>query len=628
MRLAVAASLTLLLSACITAPAGYQALVRDVVDTDGDGYAEEGLEERGAELGLEPGDCDDEDPDVNPGADDVLYDGVDDDCDAFTSDSDGDGDGFDAIEVDGDDCDDTDPSVNPAADESWYDGVDQDCTGGSDYDADGDGEDHIDHGGADCDDDDPEVTGAFTFYEDLDGDGYGTTEILACAQPADSAQLDGDCDDSTSERAPDLDEECDDGLDNDCDDTTTCRWDGDVLLDHGVRLSGDAGSGFGNGVAPLGDVDGDGVADFILGAPNEGHGCAHIYRGGTRAPTSPWRSICDEGSEYEFAYSVGGGRDADLDGANEYLVGESSGAVYLYDGASGTEVAVFGSVQMGRPSLIQSLSGAPYPDLLTGDSFGMDVGGHVYLFQGMEGGWSGSYTESDAIAVMRDEEAGLFAATFGTADLSGDGLPDVAVGDPDADAGGFDAGAVFVFEGPVESTLGPADASTSLLGEDAGDKAGSGICAGDLDGDGAADLVVTGLGASAGTTWVLMSADQPDELADAGLRVEASSADEGVGYGCAVGDFDGDGAADLALGTPANGAGGSYAGGLLVVWGPASGTALPGTTLAGDTPGELAGFRAANLGDFDGDGTDDLLLTATASSEADGAVYLIFGRGL
>ncbi len=71
--------------------------------------------------------------------------------------TDADEDGYDAEHWGGDDCDDDDPDVNPGATETWYDGVDSDCSGGSDYDADGDGEDAEDHGGADCDDTDASV---------------------------------------------------------------------------------------------------------------------------------------------------------------------------------------------------------------------------------------------------------------------------------------------------------------------------------------------------------------------------------------------------------------------------------------------------------------------------------------
>jgi len=85
-------------------------------DDDGDGWSENG------------GDCDDADPAVFPGADE-LVDGVDQDCDHFVDDEteiwDDDGDGW--TEVAGD-CDDGNPWVRPGASE-LVDGVDQDCDG-------------------------------------------------------------------------------------------------------------------------------------------------------------------------------------------------------------------------------------------------------------------------------------------------------------------------------------------------------------------------------------------------------------------------------------------------------------------------------------------------------------------
>jgi len=89
-----------------------------VTDGDGDGYD-------APEFGGD--DCNDEDADVNPGADEIWYDGTDQDCDG--NDTDQDSDGFDAEETGGDDCDDENPDVNPGVADPIADGVDRDCDG-------------------------------------------------------------------------------------------------------------------------------------------------------------------------------------------------------------------------------------------------------------------------------------------------------------------------------------------------------------------------------------------------------------------------------------------------------------------------------------------------------------------
>ena len=113
-------------------------------DIDGDG------------LLASEGDCDDLNAGANPAANEVWYDGIDQNCDG--NDADKDGDGFDSWQVGGPDCwDDPDnpppafsvlssdweqpqaSEVNPDALEVWYDGVDQNCDNASDFDQDGDG---------------------------------------------------------------------------------------------------------------------------------------------------------------------------------------------------------------------------------------------------------------------------------------------------------------------------------------------------------------------------------------------------------------------------------------------------------------------------------------------------------
>lgn len=68
-------------------------------------------------------DCDDNDPDVNPGATEISYNGIDDDCYPFTLDDDLDEDGY--LQVD--DCDDLNPDINPGQNEIPGNGIDENC---------------------------------------------------------------------------------------------------------------------------------------------------------------------------------------------------------------------------------------------------------------------------------------------------------------------------------------------------------------------------------------------------------------------------------------------------------------------------------------------------------------------
>jgi hypothetical protein len=179
------------------------ALTRDL---DGDGYS------------VVDGDCDDGDDGVQPGADEIPYDGIDQDCDGADL-IDVDRDGWSAVEAGGADCDDRSPAVNPDAQDSWYDGVDSDCDGADDYDQDGDGHRAEAYDGDDCDDLDAGVNpdAADAWYDGVDSDCDGWSDYDQDRDGHDSVEHGGgDCDDAVDEVNPDAEELPDDNIDNDC----------------------------------------------------------------------------------------------------------------------------------------------------------------------------------------------------------------------------------------------------------------------------------------------------------------------------------------------------------------------------------------------------------------------------
>ncbi len=177
--------------------------VMEVEDLDEDGYA--------ADV-----DCAPDDPDVHPGAAEVPYNGVDDDCDLSTLDDDLDRDGFGHA----DDCDDTTSRLAPDRTERCG-GLDEDCDG------------RIDEHAGD------------TWFADEDSDGFGDPESSrrACNQPADHVATAADCDDTDAAVHPGAPEACT-AADEDCDGAI------DEGLDQSWLLDAD-GDGFGDPDAPV-----------------------------------------------------------------------------------------------------------------------------------------------------------------------------------------------------------------------------------------------------------------------------------------------------------------------------------------------------------------------------------------
>ena len=207
-------------------------------DDDGDSYGDPSTSDIDCEQAFgwvsDATDCDDDATGTNPAAQDIPYDGIDQDCSgADLCDVDGDGFDFDGAECFGEDCDDDDIDIHPDAEEVWYDDVDQDCAEDSDYDADGDGYDSASYDGDDCDDAAPDT---YPGAPDEVGDGIvtdcdGADEYDADGDGFAGAEYGGtDCDDNNSAIHPGAEESWYDGIDQDCAEDDDFDQDGDGLV--------------------------------------------------------------------------------------------------------------------------------------------------------------------------------------------------------------------------------------------------------------------------------------------------------------------------------------------------------------------------------------------------------------
>ena len=196
----------------------------------------------------------------------------------------------------------------------------------------------------------------------------------------------------------------------------------------------------------------------------------------------------------------------------------------------------------------------------------------------------------------------LGTSVDGAGDVDSDGFADALIGAPFADSGGFNAGAAYVFSGAGGGLL------RAFHGVQPGDQLGHRVStAGDVDGDGRADLAMSSPGADvagidSGAAWVYGAAD--GELL---LLVGGTAESEYLGAVSPAGDVDGDGRGDLAVGAAASPVGGSQAGSVRVISG-ASGEEL--LAFQGSEPLDWLGAALALAGDTNGDGAPDLVAGA------------------
>ncbi|MDP2310030.1 MAG: integrin alpha [Pseudomonadota bacterium] len=253
---------------------------------------------------------------------------------------------------------------------------------------------------------------------------------------------------------------------------------------------------------------------------------------------------------------------------------------------------------------------------------------------------------------LADADAELFSEVPGEAagsivvmagDVDDDGYGDVLVGAVYSDERGEHAGLVYLVRGPLEGSRGLGTATARFLGEEAGALAGMAAeGAGDVNGDGRADLLVGSPGVNAGgeqagAAYVLYGPQEGDiDLASADARILGDLPWDAIGYDlAAAGDLDGDGLADVIVGAGVADVDGLEDSGAACVFsGPVVGEhrlSEAAACLAGPVSFARAGGNVSGPGDVDGDGFDDLWVAGMNMPREPGgelgvgAAWLVYG---
>ena len=445
--------------------------------------------------------------------------------------------------------------------------------------------------------------------------------------------------------------------------------------DDGFIIQGDAAYNYlGVSVSTAGDINGDGYADLIVGA-------RYGYGGGATA-----------GQAYVLFGKAGG--FGSLDGTGRSVVDTTSlspdeGFIIQGDTADdylGVSVSTAGDI-----------NGDGYADLIVGALGGDDGGygaGEAYVLLGKAAGFgsvdgtgrsvvdTSSLSPDEGFIIQGDaafDDLGTSVSTAG--DINGDGYADLIVGAGEGDDGGSGAGEAYVLFGKASgfgsvdvtgrsvvdtSSLSPDDGFI-IQGDDYGDWLGISVStAGDMNGDGYADLIVGAShgddgGSGAGEAYVLFgkaggfgSVDGTGRLVvdtsslspDDGFIILGDAADDYLGYSVSTaGDINGDGYADLIVGAGEGDDGGSNAGEAYVLFGKAGGFGSvdetgrsvvdtsslspdDGFIIQGDDADDLLGRSVSTAGDINRDDYADLIVGAAGGADGGtdaGEAYVIYG---
>ncbi|MCF0049858.1 FG-GAP-like repeat-containing protein [Dyadobacter sp. LJ53] len=418
-----------------------------------------------------------------------------------------------------------------------------------------------------------------------------------------------------------------------------------------------AGGFFGSSVSTAGDINGDGYSDVIIGSigfsnGQAAEGAAFLYAGSAAGlSASPFQTLENNMVAGRMGTSVATAGDVNDDGYSDVIVGipgyqngqAGEGAAIIYKGSPlGLDLANAITVESNQinAQLGQSVAGAGdvngdgYSDIIAGAPLydnGQVNEGAAFVHLGTA---LGLKMVPVATIEGNQDNARMGAAVSSTGDSNGDGLSDIAVGAALYDNGENDEGAVFIYNGVLNSGV-TANHVHMLQGDQADARCGSALSsAGDVNGDGFADLIIGvpnyDIGElNEGTAFVCLGS--PTGLDNGTHGFQSDQADAQMGSSVAsAGDVNGDGYSDIIIGASGYDNGlKSNDGTALIFHGSASGIRKEPTVKLGVSQnGAQFGFSVSTAGDVNADGFSDIVVGAPEFDNGagkEGRVFIYHG---
>ena len=378
----------------------------------------------------------------------------------------------------------------------------------------------------------------------------------------------------------------------------------------------------------IGDVDGDKVPDIVTSAPTfgargqpTGPGRVYVYSG--RRGFLLWTQT---GTAAEnLGLGLEGAGDVNADGIGDVIAGApGSNHAYVYSGRDGRLLHTLTGTEptegFGRSTAgVGDVNGDGFADVMVGAPANNTKGqgaGRAYIFSGKDGA---------ELFTLDGEKAGDAFGSIVAGAKTGKRTP-LLIGAPGAGsarAAGPAPGRVYVYDATTRAV------KFRIEAEATGSALGSMFTSlvGDIDGDGvldvyASDFTDAAKGPATGRVYVNAGSDGRPFF-----QLTGEQAGDGFGIGSAdIGDVNRDGYADLLIGAWQYSRV-AQSGGKVYLYSGKDGTVM--RSITGRIPGETLGFDATGIGDIDGDGAIDLLITSSWSNVngfRSGRMWVISGR--